>query len=137
MHRDLYLDPALFALERERLWARSWIYAGHDSQLDGGGEVRFDLAGRSAVLRRGRDGVPRVDAPGTVMVAAHRGFVFARLSPHGLSLADWAGPMLSVLDDLADRSPSGRLRVAGAPIRSLVAANWKMYLENINDTVHP
>ena len=30
-----------------------------------------------------------------------------------------------------------RLRVVGAPIRSTFRANWKMYVENVNDTVHP
>jgi phenylpropionate dioxygenase-like ring-hydroxylating dioxygenase large terminal subunit len=45
--------------------------------------------------------------------------------------------MRALIDSIADRSPAGALRVVGAPIRSVYRANWKMYLENVNDTVHP
>ena len=31
----------------------------------------------------------------------------------------------------------GRLRIAGGVLRNVIHCNWKMYLENINDTVHP
>jgi len=41
------------------------------------------------------------------------------------------------LDNMADRSPEGALQVAGSSIRSVIRCNWKFYLENINDTVHP
>jgi phenylpropionate dioxygenase-like ring-hydroxylating dioxygenase large terminal subunit len=44
------------------------------------------------------------------------------------------GPLL---ETVADRSPRGRLRIAGGALRVRVNANWKIYLENINDTVHP
>jgi phenylpropionate dioxygenase-like ring-hydroxylating dioxygenase large terminal subunit len=70
-------------------------------------------------------------------VASHRGFVFARLEGDGPSFDAWAGPMRAVIDAVADRSPEGRLQVVGAPIRSTFRANWKMYVENVNDTVHP
>lgn len=73
--------------------------------------------------------------PGGVEV--YRGFVFARLSQTGQSFVDYFGDVLSALDNMADRSPTGRLRVGKSCIRSLIHCNWKMYLENINDTVHP
>jgi phenylpropionate dioxygenase-like ring-hydroxylating dioxygenase large terminal subunit len=38
---------------------------------------------------------------------------------------------------MVDRSPVGRLEIAGGCLRSVIRCNWKMYLENINDTVHP
>jgi hypothetical protein len=41
--------------------------------------------------------------------------VFARLSATGPAFVDWAGPLLQVLDNMADRSPAGRLRVAARP----------------------
>ena len=70
-------------------------------------------------------------------VAIHRGFVFARGTPAGESFEAWAGELRSALDLLADRSPHGELRIAGGVLRTLVNANWKIYLENINDAVHP
>ncbi len=45
--------------------------------------------------------------------------------------------MLATLDNLAERAPLGELVIAGAPLRSLVRCNWKIYLENIVDPVHP
>ena len=196
VHRDLYLDPALFALEQERLWARTWLYVGHESSVPAPGDFHAtELAGRPVLMLRGQDGAVRVlpnrcahkgaqlvtDPRGNVgktlrcpyhgwsyrldgaliatpgregyagsdfaqsdaaaglrpcASAIHRGFVFARLSGRGPDFQAWAGPMLQVLDNMADRSPAGRLRVAGPPLRALVRCNWKVYLENVNDTVH-
>jgi len=70
-------------------------------------------------------------------VAVHRGFVFARLSRSGLGFHEYFGDSLSSIDNLADRSPLGRLEVAGAPLRYLHNSNWKMFVENLNDTMHP
>lgn len=70
-------------------------------------------------------------------VAVHRGFVFARAIADGPSFQDMMGELLAALDLLCDRSPQGRLTIAGGVIRTRFAANWKIYLENINDAVHP
>jgi nitrite reductase/ring-hydroxylating ferredoxin subunit len=70
-------------------------------------------------------------------VASHRGFVFARADSDGRSFIDSMGEMAQALDLIADRSPVGRLKIAGGVIRTVVRANWKIYLENINDSVHP
>lgn len=71
-------------------------------------------------------------------LALRRGFVFVRLSADGPAFEDYAGPeILRALDNLADRSPTGELEVAGGCQRTLIRANWKLYLENINDTMHP
>jgi len=70
-------------------------------------------------------------------VAIYRGFVFARLKPTGASFEEYFGDSLSSIDNLADRSPAGRLEVAGAPLRYMHNSNWKMFVENLNDTMHP
>jgi phenylpropionate dioxygenase-like ring-hydroxylating dioxygenase large terminal subunit len=198
VHRDVYVDTEVFELERERLWARSWVYIGHESQVPAAGDcTTLDVAGRPLLMVRDESGAVRVlmnrcahkgaklvsdgttnvgrffrcpyhawayDLDGAVRaiplrsgyegtglaasdaarglsapagVAVHRGFVFARLEGAGPDFDEWAGPMRAVIDAIADRSPAGRLRVAGAPIRSVYRANWKTYIENINDTVHP
>ena len=31
VHRDLYIDPELFAIEQEHFFANTWNYVGHDS----------------------------------------------------------------------------------------------------------
>src|SRR5262245_37333648 len=33
VHRDLYIDEELFALEREHFFSNTWNYVGHDSQV--------------------------------------------------------------------------------------------------------
>ena len=70
-------------------------------------------------------------------VAVYRGFVFARLSRAGASFEQYFGDSLSSIDNLADRSPVGRLEVAGPPLRFMHNSNWKMFVENLNDTMHP
>jgi phenylpropionate dioxygenase-like ring-hydroxylating dioxygenase large terminal subunit len=69
--------------------------------------------------------------------AVYRDFVFAKLNDVGPGFESYFGDVLHALDNLIDRSPTGKLEVAGGILRSVVRCNWKMYLENINDTVHP
>ena len=38
---------------------------------------------------------------------------------------------------MVDRSPVGRLEVAGGVLRYMHDSNWKMFVENLNDTMHP
>jgi phenylpropionate dioxygenase-like ring-hydroxylating dioxygenase large terminal subunit len=70
-------------------------------------------------------------------VAVHRDFVFVKLGDAGPGFADYFGDALAALDNLVDRSPVGKLEVAGGVLRTIVRCNWKIYLENSNDTVHP
>ena len=70
-------------------------------------------------------------------VQVYREFVFVRLSPEGLGFDAYFGDALRAIDNMVERSPVGRLEVAGGVLRNTMACNWKMYLENINDSVHP
>jgi benzoate/toluate 1,2-dioxygenase subunit alpha len=80
-----------------------------------------------------------VKQPGLAQVASetYRGFVFARLAPQGIGFMEFFGDSLSSIDNLADRSPEGELEVAGGCLRYLHNCNWKMFVENLNDTMHP
>ena len=52
-----YTDPAIYAAEQAGLFARSWQFAGHASQLENAGDYfAFDLAGESLFCIKGRDG---------------------------------------------------------------------------------
>ncbi|MFY9509604.1 MAG: Rieske 2Fe-2S domain-containing protein [Rubrivivax sp.] len=199
VHRDLYCDPALHTLEMQRLFPRSWLFVGHDSQVPGTGDyITARLGDQQVLMLRRADGgisvlhnrcahkgaqllsgdsgcagralrcpyhgwsyrldgsllgVPlRADYEGSGFddcpaqqgltpygeVAVHRGFVFARAETHGgTDFVSTMTPILDAIDLLADRSPEGRLRIAGGVLRTLVHANWKIYLENINDAFHP
>ena len=70
-------------------------------------------------------------------VANYRGFVFVRLSEQGLGFEEFFGASLSSIDNMVDRAPQGRLEVAGGVLRYMHNCNWKMFVENLNDTMHP
>ena len=70
-------------------------------------------------------------------VEVYRGFVFARLSPDGLGFREYFGDSLSSIDNLADRAPEGELEITGGCLRYLHNCNWKMFVENLNDMMHP
>lgn len=197
VHRDVYCDQELFELEMQRLWSRSWIYVGHDSQVPKPGDFyTADVAGQPVVMVRAADGAVHVllnrcahkgakvvsanagncrgqlrcpyhgwtyRTDGTLRTvplkggynetnfaqseaakgmtrldsAIYRGFVFTRLSPDGPSFEAYFGESLSSIDNMADRSPVGKLEVAGGVLRYMHNCNWKMFVENLNDAMHP
>ena len=108
-----------------------WMY-GTDGALAGVPhsvgyrETDFDRAARCYSLRQ----IPRVDE--------YRGFVFASLSPEGPSLENFLGETKSTIDNLVDRSPLQRIRVVGRVCNRFDhPANWKNFIENLNDAMHP
>ena len=57
VHRDLYIDPELFALEQEHFFANTWNYAGHASQIPNAGDyLSVEIAGRPLLVVRQEDG---------------------------------------------------------------------------------
>jgi phenylpropionate dioxygenase-like ring-hydroxylating dioxygenase large terminal subunit len=70
-------------------------------------------------------------------MVVYRDFVFVKLGDAGPDFDGYFGDALRAIDNLVDRSPVGQLRIEGGVLRNIVHCNWKMYLENINDTVHP
>ena len=57
VHRNVYTDPAIFELEMERIFARTWIYAGHDSQVPNPGDFFCtEIARQPVVMVRHTDG---------------------------------------------------------------------------------
>ncbi len=92
-------------------------------------------------LKTGYDGTRLYETPsaqGLTPVAheTYRGFVFARLAD-GPGVREYFGDSLSSIDNLADRSPEGELEITGGCLRFLHNCNWKMFVENLNDTMHP
>jgi len=67
----------------------------------------------------------------------YKGFVFARISQDGPDFESYFGEALATLDNMVARAPDGELSVLGSPLRNRIGCNWKLYLENVNDTVHP
>ena len=73
--------------------------------------------------------VPRVDS--------YRGFVFASLGPEGPSLLEFLGAARIGFDDMCDRSPLGEVEIVPVCHRVIQHSNWKFFMENQLDALHP
>jgi len=198
VHRDVYTSPDIFDHEMTHLFAATWVFVGHASQIPAIGDFTTTTIGTAPVImvrhtdttihvlhnrcphkgtrvandpcgNTGRffrcpyhawsfrtDGkVAAIPLPtgyaetpfkqsaaaggmrpvGAVHV--YRDFVFARLNADGMGFEDYFGPSLSSIDNMVDRSPEGRLEVAGGVLRYMHRCNWKMLVENLTDTCHP
>lgn len=198
VHKDLYIDEDVFQLEMEHLFANTWVYVGHASQIPNKGDYYTTTVGTEAVvmvrhtdnsikvlynrcphkgvkvagetcgntgkffrcpyhawtfrtdgrllaipLKKGYEDTGFECSEATQGMAAvenvevYRDFVFCRLSPEGESFADFFGESLSTIDNMVDRSPEGKLEVAGGVMRYMHHCNWKMLVDNQTDTCHP
>jgi len=70
VHRTVYTDPALFALEMDRIFGRAWLVLGHESQVRNPGDFFTTRMGsESVIVIRHTNGTVRV----LVNRCAHRG----------------------------------------------------------------
>jgi phenylpropionate dioxygenase-like ring-hydroxylating dioxygenase large terminal subunit len=70
VHRSIYTDPAIFELEMDRIFARTWVFVGHDSQVPAPHDYVTTRIGREPVIMtRDDDGAIHVIANR----CAHRG----------------------------------------------------------------
>lgn len=61
VHRRVYTDPTIFALELDRVFGRAWLYVGHESQVPAPGDFFCTrVARQSVVMVRHADGAVRV-----------------------------------------------------------------------------
>ena len=70
-------------------------------------------------------------------VDSYRGFVFASLAADGPSLDEWLGSAKIAFDDMCDRAPEGEVEVVPTCFRVIQQSNWKIFLENQLDALHP
>ena len=198
VHRDVYIDPEIFDLEMQHLFANTWAHVGHASQVPNPGDYFTTTIGAQPVIMvRHTDGMVRVlynrcphkgtkiaidgcgnagkffrcpyhawtfKTDGSLLavplrkgyensgfeasraaqgmtpvkhVRNYRDFVFAKLNDGGAEFEEFFGESLSSLDNMIDRSPAGKLEVAGGVLRYMHNCNWKMLVENQTDTCHP
>src|SRR5262245_31592742 len=50
VHRDVYIDEEVFALEMEHVFGNTWVYVGHDSQVANQGDYFGTTIGTQPVL---------------------------------------------------------------------------------------
>lgn len=88
--------------------------------------------GPAGVRGPGRSGLARVPR-----VASYRGFIFASHAAEGEDLPSFLGELVSALDNMVDRAPAGTLTLAGGRLRLEYRGNWKLFMENATDLLHP
>jgi phenylpropionate dioxygenase-like ring-hydroxylating dioxygenase large terminal subunit len=105
----------------------------------------FHLDGklRSIPLQHGYDGTrvnadnPDCSVKPAARVDSYRGFVFASLAASGPSLLEFLGEARVAFDDMCDRSPVGEVEIVPICHRVIQHSNWKFFMENQLDALHP
>jgi phenylpropionate dioxygenase-like ring-hydroxylating dioxygenase large terminal subunit len=109
----------------------AWTFQ-HDGTLRNIPMMESGYAG----TRWGRDN-PDCNIKRAARVERYRGFVFASLAQDGPSLAEFLGPARIAFDDMCDRAPAGEVEVVPNCFRVIQNSNWKIFLENQLDALHP
>lgn len=103
---------------------------------------KLDGSHLAAPMKRGFDGTnydpadPTFSMRRLARVDSYRGFVFASQSPDGPDLKTFLGGVVTSLDNLCDRSPEGEVEVVGGTFKVLQQSNWKVFYENLHDSMH-
>ncbi|MEN9627784.1 MAG: hypothetical protein RJA10_1011, partial [Pseudomonadota bacterium] len=198
VHKSVYTDPAIFDAEMERIFERTWVYCGHESQVKAPGDYfavnigrqpmimvrqadrsvqvlynrcphrgvqlvgnqsgntgsafvcsyhawsfKLDGSVRAIPLSKAYDGTrltrdnPDCSMKRAARVDSYRGFVFASLAEDGPTLAEFLGDARIAFDDMCDRSPVGEVEVVPICHRVVQQSNWKFFMENQLDALHP
>lgn len=194
VHRAAYVDPAVFALEQERIFRRTWLYLAHESEVPRAGDFLLTRLGpEEVILVRNEDGALallhnrcahrgarlvtepagnlrqlrcayhswtyRLDGSligvplaggyppafklenfslqSVARLESYKGFVFASHAANGPKLADFLGALGSAFDNMLDRAPAGTVTRFGGRLLLEYRGNWKMFMENATDLVHP
>ena len=80
---------------------------------------------------------PQYNMPGVSRQGEYRGFIFASLSEEGPELETFLGEVKSSFDNMVERSPEGRLELVGKGFRYVKNSNWKAFMDNLDDAMHP
>jgi len=68
--REFYTDPGIYERDIERIFLRSWLYAGHQSEIPNPGDwFLFEFAGESVIIARSMEG----EITAMLNVCRHRG----------------------------------------------------------------
>ena len=89
-----------------------------------------------AGTRWGKDN-PDCSMKRAARVENYRGFVFASLASDGPTLKEFLGESRVAFDDMCDRAPEGEVEVVPNCFRVIQHSNWKIFLENQLDALHP
>ncbi|HEX2567654.1 MAG TPA: aromatic ring-hydroxylating dioxygenase subunit alpha [Burkholderiales bacterium] len=98
---------------------------------------RLDGSLLGVPLPDGYADAPRAGLARVARVESYRGFIFATHDPGAPSLTEYLGGLASAFDNTVDRAPAGTLTRFGGRLQLEYRGNWKMFMENALDLVHP
>lgn len=151
VHRSLYTDPAIFALEMKRIFGRAWLFLAHESQVAAAGDfIRTRIGPEDVIVTRARDGrihalVNRCTHRGSQICAVERGNAGGFACPYHA----WTFGLDGVLNSVPHRQslPPGfdikdpRLALAAVPriesYRGFVFASLAPAGESLADFLGP
>jgi phenylpropionate dioxygenase-like ring-hydroxylating dioxygenase large terminal subunit len=114
----------------------SCTYHGWTFQHDGALRSIPMMESGYAGTRFGRDN-PDCSMKKAPRVERYRGFVFASLAADGPTLLEFLGESKIAFDDMCDRAPDGEVEIVPNCFRVIQHSNWKIFLENQLDALHP
>jgi phenylpropionate dioxygenase-like ring-hydroxylating dioxygenase large terminal subunit len=109
----------------------AWTFH-HDGRLRSIPMMESGYAG----TRFGKDS-PDCSMKPAARVESYRGFVFASLAKDGPTLKEFLGESRIAFDDMCDRAPEGEVEIVPTCFRVIQHSNWKIFLENQLDALHP
>src|SRR5207237_2690659 len=109
----------------------AWTFH-HDGKLRSIPMMESGYAG----TRYGKDN-PDCSMKRAARVENYRGFVFASLAKDGPTLSEFLGASKVAFDDMCDRAPEGEVEIVPNCFRVIQHSNWKIFLENQLDALHP
>jgi len=105
-------------------------------------QFTMDGSLRNVPMREGYEGIidlkdPQLQMKRAERQSSYRGFVFASLSEEGPELETWLGGGKVAFDDICNRAPEGEAQIVANCFRIVQHSNWKIFLENQLDALHP
>jgi len=135
MPGGFYYDPAVYEREQAAIFGRSWLYAGHLSDLAKPGQsIAQTVGGDLVTVRRDAAGSLVAERPaGQVRAAALGGFVFINLDP---GAPDLNASLRQFEEEFLSFGPRPDKLVCAYRKELEVAANWKNVIENYAECYH-
>ena len=131
---DWYFDPAIYELEHQRIFYRSWWYLCHQSRVDQAGARYVDKIGERPVELLNSDGELQAWClERRVRLENYAGFLFVNLDDDAVPLKQQASAFIG---DMYDSCPELDQLVPVRRFEREIAANWKIVVENYIDGYH-
>lgn len=144
----IFTDPDLYRLELERIFARTWLYVAHESEVPRPGDfVTRQIGEDPVIVCRGRDDKVRV----FLNVCRHRGRRICGQDAgstakficgyHGWTYSDMgdliAVPFVQAYKDKLDKATSGLHQAKTGTYHGLVFATWNSQAEPLDEYLGP